>query len=81
MKIRFATLLFAFSITACAAQNNDPKPTFDRQQITPIGDIKLESGNVINDCRIGYRTYGLLNSAKSNVVLFLTWFGGTAKKC
>jgi homoserine O-acetyltransferase len=79
MKTLFAALLLTSIVIACTAQNNDPKSTYDRQQLASIGDLKLESGNVINNCSIGYRTYGHLNNAKSNVVLFLTWFGGTAK--
>lgn len=45
------------------------------QQTARIGDFKLESGDVIRDCAIGYRTFGTLNPNKSNVVLFPTAFG------
>jgi homoserine O-acetyltransferase/O-succinyltransferase len=45
-------------------------------QTASLGDLKLESGEVIRDCRIGYRTFGALNAAKSNAVLFPTWFSG-----
>jgi homoserine O-acetyltransferase len=38
-----------------------------------LGDFKLESGEVIRDCRIGYRTFGKLNADKSNAILFTTW--------
>src|ERR1700759_2099091 len=51
----------------------------DRQQIAPIGDFKLESGQTIKDCKIGYRIFGRLNADKSNGILLLTWFGGTSK--
>jgi homoserine O-acetyltransferase/O-succinyltransferase len=44
-----------------------------------LGDFRLESGEVIHECRIGYRTYGNLNSERSNVVLFPTWFTGTTQ--
>src|SRR5258708_38656715 len=44
-----------------------------------LGDFRLESGEVIRDCRIGYRTFGKLNAGKSNAVLFPTWFGGTTE--
>ncbi len=44
-----------------------------------LGDFRLESGEVIRDCRIGYRTFGNLNAEKSNAVLFPTWFGGTTE--
>jgi homoserine O-acetyltransferase len=50
----------------------------DGQQLfATLGNLRLESGEVIRDCRIGYRTWGKLNAAKSNAVLFPTWFGGT----
>jgi homoserine O-acetyltransferase len=45
------------------------------QQTARIGDFKLESGEVIRDCAIGYRTFGTLNPEKSNAVLFPTAFG------
>ena len=51
----------------------------DRQQFAALGDFKLENGAVINDLRIGYRTYGHLNSAKTNGILFPSWYGGTSK--
>lgn len=45
------------------------------QQTARIGDFKLESGEVIRDCAIAYRTFGTLNPDKSNVGLFPTAFG------
>jgi len=48
-----------------------------QQQFAVLGDFRLESGELIRDCRVGYRTFGQLNSDKSNVVLFPTWFTGT----
>jgi len=45
-----------------------------------LGDFKLESGEVIRDCRIGYRTFGKLNADKSNAVLFTTWASGTTEQ-
>ncbi|MGA2185012.1 MAG: alpha/beta fold hydrolase [Bryobacteraceae bacterium] len=45
-------------------------------QTASLGDLKLESGEVLRNCRIGYRTFGTLNAAKSNAVLFPTWFSG-----
>jgi homoserine O-acetyltransferase len=49
-------------------------------QFANLGDFKLENGEVIRDCRIGYRTFGSLNSDKSNVVLFTTWASGTTEQ-
>ena len=48
-------------------------------QFTSLGDFRLESGEVIRDCKIGYRTFGTLNTDRSNVVLFPTWFSGHTK--
>ena len=42
-----------------------------------LGDFKLESGEVIQDCRVGYRTVGKLNGDASNAVLIPTWANGT----
>ncbi len=47
------------------------------QLYADLGDFQLESGEVIRDLKIGYRTFGELNAAKSNAVLFPTWFTGT----
>jgi homoserine O-acetyltransferase len=41
------------------------------QQFADLGECKLESGEVIKDCRIGYRTFGTLNTDKSNAVVVL----------
>jgi len=49
-------------------------------QFGELGDFKLESGEVIRDCRIGYRTFGTLNSNKSNAILFPTWALGTTEQ-
>src|SRR5260370_6723611 len=46
-------------------------------QFAQLGDFKVESGEVIRDCRIGYRTFGRLNDDKSNAILFPTWASGT----
>lgn len=44
-----------------------------------IGNLPLENGKVLEDCRLGYRTFGEMNSGKSNVVLFPSWFNGTTE--
>src|SRR4030095_5630137 len=50
------------------------------QQFANLGDFKLTSGEVIRDCRIGYRIFGKLNADKSNTVLFPTWASGTTEQ-
>jgi homoserine O-acetyltransferase len=50
----------------------------DSSRIASLGELKLESGQILQDCRVGYRTFGQLNADKSNAVLFATWFSGTS---
>lgn len=50
------------------------------QHFVALGDFKLESGETIEDCRIGYRTFGKINANKSNAVLITTWAGGTTEQ-
>jgi homoserine O-acetyltransferase len=46
------------------------------QQFARLGRCKLENSQVIEDCRIGYRTFGTLNEARDNAVLMPTWLYG-----
>jgi homoserine O-acetyltransferase len=64
---------FACLCIAAVAQNGE-------QQFAQLGDFQLDNGQIIRDCRIGYRTFGQLNSDKSNTVLFPTWFTGTTQQ-
>jgi homoserine O-acetyltransferase len=72
-KISFALLLcfsfLSFSV-AVFAQNT--------LQYASLGDFQLESGQVLKDCKVAYRTYGMLNADKSNIILVPTWFSGTS---
>ncbi|MFA6978050.1 MAG: alpha/beta fold hydrolase [Ignavibacteriaceae bacterium] len=49
------------------------------QQFGSIGDLKLESGKILHDCKIGYRTFGSLNIDGTNAILIPTWFAGVSK--
>ncbi|MGX7688088.1 alpha/beta hydrolase [Flectobacillus roseus] len=51
-----------------------------QQKFYHLGDFKLENGQVIKDCKIGYRTFGKLNASKSNAVLVPTWFTGNSQQ-
>jgi len=43
-------------------------------EVFEAGDVKLQSGKVFPRARIAYKTYGTLNAAKSNVILYPTSF-------
>ncbi len=47
-------------------------------KIAHLGKCVLESGKAIEDCRVGYRTFGSLNAAGDNAVLMPTWLYGTS---
>ena len=72
MKAPFAAALSFLAIAlAVHAQQG-------QQQFADLGSCKLVSGQQIDHCRLGYRTWGTLNPDHSNAVLFPTWFGGTS---
>jgi len=72
--IRIALLIsFSFQLLSLAVLAQE-------QQFASLGDCKLESGELIRDCRIGYRTFGKLNREGSNAVVFPTWASGTTEQ-
>jgi len=58
----------ALPTPACAADGD--------QQFADLGRCILESGRLIENCHVGYRTFGKLNSAHDNAVLMPTWLYG-----
>jgi len=50
------------------------------QKFARLGSLKLENGEELKDCRVGYRTLGTLNADKSNVIIFPTWASGTSEQ-
>lgn len=51
-----------------------------QQQFANLGDFKLQSGEILRDCRIGYRTAGQMNADKSNIIVIPTWAGGRTEQ-
>ena len=58
-----ASALLAFTVALPAAAQS-PSP-----QTCQLGELKLESGEVIRNFRMTYITHGTLNAAKSNAIL------------
>ncbi len=56
-------------------------PVLDASElkIVNIGDFETTGGDIIKDTRLAYRTLGTLNTDKTNVVLWPTWFTGTSE--
>jgi len=65
-----ATFLLSAVVTYAHAPNQPP------HQLYKIGDLKLESGEVIKDFAISYVTHGTLNAKKSNAILMVTAISG-----
>lgn len=77
------TLLLCGAMLAMATRAHAQTPTAPTapappQQFARLGDVALESGAVIHDCQLGYRTLGTLNAARDNAILVPTWHTGTS---
>jgi homoserine O-acetyltransferase len=46
-------------------------------EIFELGDFALQSGEVLPEARLAYKTYGQLAADRSNAIVFPTWFAGT----
>ena len=42
-----------------------------------LGNVTLQSGEILEDARLAYRTWGVLNQARDNAVLMPTYYTGT----
>lgn len=69
MKRIYIFLLLFVSLAFC----------FPPQQFAEIGDLRLQNGQTLYDCKIGFRVIGKANVEKSNIIIFPTWYGGTSE--
>jgi homoserine O-acetyltransferase len=68
----FLLLSFVLATTVSWAH----KPADPPHKLYPMGDFKLESGEIIKDFVISYVTHGTLNEKKSNTILMVTAISG-----
>lgn len=47
------------------------------RELFELGDFTFRSGVTLPEAKLAYVTYGELNAARDNVVVFPTWWGGT----
>ncbi len=45
-------------------------------EVYNLGDVALQSGATIRGCTLAYKTFGTLNAAKDNVIVYPTWYSG-----
>ncbi len=72
-------IITTFLVTACVVSLLSSAGA-QELKFAELGDFKLESGEVIHDCRVGYRTFGQLNPERSNAILLPTWADGTSEQ-
>jgi homoserine O-acetyltransferase/O-succinyltransferase len=68
----------AAGLIAVVVQAFAQSSTEGQLRVAQLGDCRLQSGNVLHECRVGYRTFGRLNAVGSNAVLMPTWLYGTS---
>jgi len=56
-------------------QLKDPTMPQD-YEIFDLGTFKFQSGLAVPDCKLAYKTYGTLNAAKDNAIVYPTWYSG-----
>jgi homoserine O-acetyltransferase/O-succinyltransferase len=49
-------------------------------EIFELGDVVLQSGKTLRGAKLAYKTYGTLNEAKDNVIVYPCWYSGTHKE-
>ena len=45
-------------------------------QLFDLGDVVLQCKKTLRDVKLAYKTYGTLNAAKDNVIVYPTWYSG-----
>ncbi len=51
-------------------------PTTIDYEIFECGDIQLQRGATLREAKLAYQTYGTLNAAKDNAIVYPTWYSG-----
>jgi homoserine O-acetyltransferase/O-succinyltransferase len=71
--LRWLTPAAALLVATAALAHGPNQPP---HQLYKMGDLKLESGEVLKDFAISYVTHGTLNANKSNAILMVTAISG-----
>jgi homoserine O-acetyltransferase/O-succinyltransferase len=76
MMRRFAALSALAAMLLAATMALAHTPNQPPHQLYKLGDLKLESGEIIKDFAISFVTHGKLNAKKSNAILMVTAISG-----
>jgi homoserine O-acetyltransferase/O-succinyltransferase len=61
-------------IASSAAIADQGESQLPQEGVFELGDLRLESGVTLPNAKLGYKTHGRLNAARSNVILYPTSF-------
>ena len=48
-------------------------------EVENIGNLELEEGGTVRDCKLAYAQFGKLNAGRDNAILIPTWYSGSNK--
>jgi len=80
MKYLLSIILISILTIQSNAQQSNAIAGPNTLKYGELGNFKLQSGQEIINCKLGYRVFGALNKEKTNAILFPTWFQGTTKQ-
>jgi homoserine O-acetyltransferase len=72
--------LIVFLVALTASPISSVSANDGEQRFADLGDLYLENGDTLRNARIGYRTFGTLNSNHSNIIVFPMYFGGQSEE-
>lgn len=50
-------------------------------QVYPLGDVKLQRGQTLRNAFIAYKTFGVMNAEKDNIIVYPTWLVSSVISC
>src|SRR5262245_40099176 len=45
-------------------------------EIYDLGDVRLQGGATLRECKLAFKTFGELNARKDNAIVYPTWYSG-----
>jgi len=77
----FASALTSFSRSALrynvrAFASYTPPGNMAGVSLFSLGNVQLQCGKTLPDASLAYKTYGTLNAAKDNVIVYPSWYSG-----
>ena len=78
--MKSTTMLAALLITGALVSSWSVRAVAQDLKTADLGECRLENGETLSPCTIGYRTLGSLNRERDNAILVPTWFTGDSEE-